>query len=122
MSVLDAVPLAVTVHLKRDASGAIRVGNSRVLLELVIRAFQNGETPESIVQSYDTLSLVDVYAVIGYYLSQPNAIDEYVTERSAVADVTRQRIEAAQPARSKLRETLMTRAKAMEQQGAATPQ
>ena len=122
MSVLDVVPLAVTVHLTRDTSGAIRIGNSRVLLELVIRAFQNGETPESIVQSYDTLSLVDVYAVIGYYLSQPNAIDEYVTERSAVADVTRQRIEAAQPARSKLRETLMTRAKAMEQQGAATPQ
>jgi uncharacterized protein (DUF433 family) len=122
MSILDAVPLAVTVHLARDASGAIRVGNSRVLLELVIRAFRNGDTPESIVQSYDTLSLVDVYALIGYYLNQPDAIDEYVTERSATADVTRQRIEAAQPARSKLRETLMMRAKAMEQQRAATPQ
>lgn len=122
MSVLDAVPLAVIVHLQRDDSGAIRVGNSRVLLELVIRAFQNGETPEAIVQSYDTLSLVDVYAVIGYYLSHPNAIDEYVTERSAAADLTRQRIEAAQPARSKLRETLLIRAQTMEQQRAATRQ
>lgn len=122
MSILDTVPLAVIVHLQRDESGAIRVGNSRVLLELVIRAFQNGETPEAIVQSYDTLSLADVYAVISYYLSQPNAMDEYITERSTAAAVTRQRIEAAQPARSKLRERLLIRAEAMEQQRAATAQ
>jgi len=36
--------------LHEDATGAIRVGNSRVLLELVIRAFQDGASPESIVQ------------------------------------------------------------------------
>lgn len=122
LSVLDAVPLAVTVPLRREESGAIRVGNSRVLLELVIRAFQNGETPEAIVQSYDTLSLADVYAVIGYYLSQPDAMDEYVTARSTAADVTRQRIEAAQSLRSNVREMLLTRAKAKEQQRAATAQ
>ena len=120
MSVLDAVPLAVTVPLRREESGSIRVGNSRVLLELVIRAFQNGETPEAIVQSYDTLSLADVYAVIGYYLSTPTAIDEYVTERSTAADVTRQRLAAAQCLRSNLRQDLLTRAKAMGQQRAAT--
>ena len=51
-----------------DATGAIRVGNSRVLLELVIRAFQDGASPESIVQRYSTLSLSDVYSAIGYYL------------------------------------------------------
>lgn len=33
--------------LRREASGAIRVGASRVLLELVIRAFQDGATPEA---------------------------------------------------------------------------
>ena len=36
--------------LREDASGALRVGASRVLLELVIRAFQDGATPETIVQ------------------------------------------------------------------------
>ena len=40
---------------REDATGAIRVGNSRVLLELVIRAFQDGASPESIVQRYSTL-------------------------------------------------------------------
>ncbi len=50
--------------LSEDASGALRVGNSRVLLELVIRAFQDGATPETIVQRYAALALPDVYAVI----------------------------------------------------------
>jgi hypothetical protein len=36
--------------LQRDASGALRVGHSRVLVELVIRAFQDGATPEAIAQ------------------------------------------------------------------------
>ncbi|HWG42470.1 MAG TPA: hypothetical protein VN688_06750 [Gemmataceae bacterium] len=43
--------------LREDAAGAVRVGDSRVLLELVIRAFQDGATPELIVQRYSTLTL-----------------------------------------------------------------
>jgi len=52
--------------IREDADGALRVGNSRVLLELVIRAFQDGATPETIVQRYSTLARADVYAVITY--------------------------------------------------------
>src|SRR5262245_54690550 len=33
--------------LREDSSGAVRIGQSRVLLELVIRAFQDGATPET---------------------------------------------------------------------------
>jgi uncharacterized protein (DUF433 family) len=51
------------------------------LLELVIGAFQWGQTPEGIVQSYDALSLPDVYAVVGYYLANPAPIDEYLRQR-----------------------------------------
>lgn len=36
--------------LRDDGSGTLRVCNSRVLLELVILAFQDGATPEAIVQ------------------------------------------------------------------------
>ncbi len=43
--------------LHEDATGALRVGNSRVLLEMVVRAFQDGATPETIVQRYSTLAL-----------------------------------------------------------------
>ena len=58
----------------------LRVGKSRVLLELVIHAFQRGETPEGIVQCYTTLSLPDVYAVVSYYLANPGAIDGYLSQ------------------------------------------
>ena len=44
----EAPPLA------EDASGALRIGSSRVLLEIVVRAFQDGATPETIVQRYST--------------------------------------------------------------------
>jgi len=37
------------VPLRVDVLGIIRVGGTRVLLELVIRAFQHGESAEGIV-------------------------------------------------------------------------
>ena len=116
MTTMELSPLAVP--LRQEPTGAIRVGKSRVLLELVIRAFQAGATPESIVQSYDTLRLADVYAVISYYLADPSPIDEYVRQREDAGEATRRKIEASQPARDNLREILLTRVKAMEQQRA----
>jgi uncharacterized protein (DUF433 family) len=67
--------------LREDAAGALRVGDSRVLLELVIRAFQDGATPETFVQRYSTLALPDVYAVIAYYLRHRSEIEEYLARR-----------------------------------------
>lgn len=45
--------------LREDETGSVRVGNSRVLLETVVRAFQDGASPESILNRYSTLSLSD---------------------------------------------------------------
>jgi uncharacterized protein (DUF433 family) len=112
MTTAELEPLTVTVPLREDPPGVFRVGDSRVLLELVIRAFQRGETPESIVQSYDTLSLPDVYAVIWYYLANPQPIDKYLREQDEAAAAIRQKIEASQPSQTELRERLMARARA----------
>ena len=112
MTSAELEPLSIAVPLREDPPGVFRVGNSRVLLELVIHAFQRGETPESIVQSYDTLSLLDVYAVIGYYLAKPQLIDEYLRQRDETAAETRRKIEASQPPREDLRERVMARARA----------
>src|SRR6185312_1635541 len=71
--------------LSEDATGALRVGNSRVLLEIVVRAFQDGATPETIVQRYSTLALPDVYAVLAYYLRHPNEVEEYLSRREQKA-------------------------------------
>ena len=95
--------------LREDAAGALRVGNSRVLLELVIRAFQDGATPETIVQRYSTLTLPDVYAVIAYYLRHRDEVDEYLFRREGMAEETRQRIESRQGDLSEIRARLLTR-------------
>jgi uncharacterized protein (DUF433 family) len=112
MTTADLEPLSVTVPLYEDPPGVFRVGKSRVLLELVIHAFQAGATPEGIVQSYDTLTLPDVYAVLSYYLANPAPVEEYLRKCDEAAADTRRKIEALQPPRENLRELIMARAKA----------
>lgn len=95
--------------LHEDADGALRVGASRVLLELIIRAFQDGATPETIVQRYSTLALSDVYAVIAYYLRHQSEVDAYLARREQKAEEVRQRIESQQGDLSAIRARLAER-------------
>jgi uncharacterized protein (DUF433 family) len=82
------------VPLRADAAGVLRVGNTRVSLDSVIAAFNEGATPEEIVQQYDALALADVYAVISYYLEHESEIDSYLAERRTQRERLRQEIEA----------------------------
>jgi uncharacterized protein (DUF433 family) len=93
--------------LREDASGALRVGDSRVLLELVVRAFQDGATPETIVQRYATLKLPDVYTVIAYYLRHRGEVEEYLARREQKAEEVRQRLESQQGDLSEIRARLL---------------
>ena len=63
---------------------------------MVIRAFQDGATPEAIVQRYSTATLADVYAVIAYYLRHRQELEVYLAEREQRAQDVRQRIERHQ--------------------------
>ncbi len=98
--------------LSEDATAAMRVGNSRVLLEIVVRAFQDGATPETIVQRYSTLALPDVYAVVAYYLRHRNEDEEYLARRERKAEEVRQRIESQQADLSEIRARLLTQRRA----------
>jgi hypothetical protein len=112
MTMLDFEPLTIAVPLREEPPGVLRVGKSRVLLELVLRAFQAGATPEAIIQSYDTLNLADVYAVVTRYLTAPGPFDEYLRLREAAAAETRRKLEEAQGPQGNLRAILLARAKA----------
>jgi uncharacterized protein (DUF433 family) len=94
--------------LQEDATGAMRVGTSRVLLETVIRAFQDGASPESIVHRYSSVSLSDVYNVIGYYLRHQETVEAYLHQREQLAESVQQRIAASQPDLSSIRSRLLT--------------
>ena len=84
----------LTIPLRRDEHGAIRVGQTRVLLELVIHAYFLGETPDGIVDSYPSLTTADVYAVLGYYLANCDEFDAYVRQRDALTDEILQQMQA----------------------------
>src|SRR5262249_12281278 len=115
MTTLDFEPLTITVPLREEPPGVLRVGKSRVLLELVLHKFKAGATPEAIVQSYDTLKLGDVYAVITRYLESPEPFEEYLRIRDEAAVAARQKIEELQGPQGNLRATLLARAKAKEE-------
>jgi uncharacterized protein (DUF433 family) len=97
----EAIENGLTLHsdplpLRVGDSGIIRVGKSRVSLDLVVDQYEHGDTPEEIVRAYDTLLLADVHAVIAYYLRHRDEVRDYLTQREQEALALRARIEAAQ--------------------------
>ncbi len=90
-----ATPDPIVVPLWRDERGKIRIVGTRVLLELIIHAFEQGETAEEIIDSYPTLKLADLYAVLAYYLTHRAEVDAYVRQSDKAADRIQHEIEAS---------------------------
>lgn len=82
------------VPLVSDLHGVVRVGNTRVTLDTVVSAFDNGATAEEIAQQYPSLTLADIYQVIGYYLLRPASVASYLQERQRRSDSVRRQNEA----------------------------
>ncbi len=92
---MSLIIVETPVPLKTDVDGVVRVGSSRVTLDTVIAAFTEGATAEEIVAQYPSLSLADVYAVIGYYLQQRAEVEAYLSQRRQLAADVRQHNEAS---------------------------
>ncbi len=63
-----------------ERNGGLYVAGTRVSLDSVVILFQEGASPEKIVQSFSTLKLSQVYGAIAYYLENEQAINEYIAE------------------------------------------
>jgi uncharacterized protein (DUF433 family) len=80
------VPIATEpIPLQTDADGVVRVSGTRVTLDTIILAFQQGATAEEIAQQYPSVQLADVYAVITYYLRRRGEVDAYLDRQQQVA-------------------------------------
>lgn len=90
-----ALPETVSLPLKVDDHGVIRVSGTRVTLDSVIARFLQGDTPETIHQAFDVLPLNDIYAVIAYYLAHQVDLDAYLQQSQADAEHLRQQLEAS---------------------------
>ena len=88
-----------------DAHGVARVGNTRVGLDSVLIYFQQGATPEEIVQGFPSLTLEDVYTVIAYYLRNRSVVDAYLAELARIGEQNRMLWES-DPAIQALRQRL----------------
>lgn len=84
--------------LQEDGKGGFRVGKSRVLLELVIQAHLDGDSPEAIEQRYPTLSRADVYSVIAFYMRHTADVEKYLARREQQAREVWERIDRHQGA------------------------
>jgi uncharacterized protein (DUF433 family) len=92
-----STPITEQIPIHLDEHGRWRVGNTRVLLDVVIYSFRLGNTPETITEQYPSLSLDDVYLAIGYYLRHREAVDTYLHEQEAEAEAFQREYEANHP-------------------------
>ena len=86
-----------SIPIRRDEQGQLRVGDTRVLLDLIIYSYRQGNTPETIIDQYPTLTLDEVYLALGYYLRHRNEIDTYLREQEVEIEQLRQHDTAQHP-------------------------
>jgi uncharacterized protein (DUF433 family) len=75
-----------------------RVVGSRVSLDSIVYAFLEGQTAESIAQSFPALSLEQVYGAIAFYLANRRAVDAYLAQVRVDHEAKRQAARDADPA------------------------
>jgi uncharacterized protein (DUF433 family) len=98
------------VPIEDDADGVIRVSKTRITLDSLVAAFKDGATPEEIAQQYPSVSLADVYSIMGYYLRHTRDVEAYLTKRAEKAGQVRSENESRFPplgARERLLARLM---------------
>ena len=106
MTTLELAPQKTP--LKMDIDGVFRVGETRVRLDTVIGAFENGCLPEEILFKYPSLSLSDIYAVIAYYMRNRSEVETYLSERRVQIQEAEFEVELRFPSAG-VRERLLSR-------------
>jgi uncharacterized protein (DUF433 family) len=82
-----------TVPLSADEAGVLRIAGTRVSLDSVLHAFNEGATPEEIAQDFSTLNLAAVYAVVGYYLQNRAEVEDYLAQRKVEREQIKNEVE-----------------------------
>lgn len=73
------------------------IAGTRVSLDSVVYAFLEGLSPEGIVDSYETLTLEEVYGALAFYLGHREAVDTYLRRSAAQWAALAQQARVAHP-------------------------
>jgi len=79
-----------TNDVRLDEHGVWRVAGTRVMLDSLVTAYQQGHSAETIQQQYPALSLADVYGAIAYYLRHRDEIDQYLKRQDTLWQQSRE--------------------------------
>lgn len=85
------------VPLMRDTAGRLMVIGTRVPLDTLVAAFERGDSPESIQESYPSVSLGDIYAIFTYCVRHRAEVNAYLAERAEQRAEQRSEIETRFP-------------------------
>ena len=99
----DPAPLRVT------DGGAIRIGASQVLLDVLISHYKQGASPEALTEWFPSVPLADVHAVIAYYLRHKVEVEQYLAEREREAERMKALVQKTQAPRGNLKAELQAR-------------
>jgi uncharacterized protein (DUF433 family) len=102
--------------LPEDPPGTIRVGGTRVTLDTVVYAYEGGDSPEGIVESFPVLTLAQAFGALAYYHQHREEVSRYLERREREADALQREIEASQPPGSTRRELEARRAAARQRE------
>ena len=84
--------------------GGYYVAGTRTSLDSIVHAFRQGDSPETIFQNFELLSLAEIYGAIAYYLDNQPEIDAYLIRQAEKWAEGRRNSEPLPPS---LREKLM---------------
>ena len=79
-------------YVEQRGDGLYVVG-TRVSLDSVVCAFLEGQSPETIAEGFDSLTLETVYGAIAYYLANQSEVDAYLRRQRRQFETKRRQAE-----------------------------
>lgn len=83
--------------LSRDTAGVIRIGGTRVSLDSLVAAYEQGASMRDLTTAFPDLALSDIYASIAYYLRHEADVETYLAERRRQAKEVEERLRSEFP-------------------------
>ena len=78
--------------------GGYWVAGTRVSLDSIVYSFREGQSPETIAQSFPVLRLEQIYGAITYYLAHQPEIEDYLEKARQDYEAAREAEREADPA------------------------
>jgi len=79
------------IYVRLDENNVMRVGKTRVMLDSVVVAFQQGHSAETMQQEYPALTLEEVYGAVAYYLANQDEVDRYLKRQGQIWNELREK-------------------------------